>query len=391
MNDERHGLPSASGATIFYNCPASDSLQKQAPKTESDDPLAIEGTLIHEALETDDGSELNLSQQEIAANIAEVADQLYRSWREEFPINDKGVEIREERYWLWDDQGNTGSAKPDIVYIVGDHALVIDAKSGFKQVEDASRNLQGRIQAVAVWMNNPEVIHVRSAFAQYRFKKHYTYCDYEKNDLSMALHEWNMSVWRSKRPDAPAIPGTWCVNCRAKGFCVSAGAYALLPSSRIGGKVGLEKSDVLMLVQQLSQEDLVAIHERSTIITNVLDAVKVRLKSIPDERLKELGYELKEGSEYITKVDVQGFFVQLWEAGVWDHIPDKQQRENASKEDFKRFSTLLVGEAKKHFAEMLVGNKKFKTKKAAEESLNELLAQVSQKERKDKSLKRIKG
>jgi hypothetical protein len=239
MNDERLGLPSASGAHRFVHCAISHTLESAIPKKETSNPLAAEGTLIHAALEREDGSELDMDQARIAEKLSEIDKERYQQWRHDFPINESGIELREERLFTYGpDNQPDGSAKADKVYIIGDHALTIDYKSGYKQVEEASRNWQGRLQALAVAANNAEVTHVRVVFAQFRLMRFYTECDYSLEDLKYALAEWRQAVWRSKQPDAAANPGPWCSTCRAP----AGGAAQIHAGSRADGEEG-ERAD----------------------------------------------------------------------------------------------------------------------------------------------------
>ncbi len=396
MKDERLGLPSASGAHRFVACAISHRLQAQAqPDEESEDPLATEGSIIHQAFEMEDGSELTLTQSEILTNLQEIDRTLYEQWRIDFPVMDKGWEVKEERLFVFGpDMQPTGSAKPDHLWIIGNCALLVDAKTGFLQVEDASTNMQGRLQALAVVANNPEVEHVRVAFAQFRFKKHYTFCDYSVEDLKYALFEWNAAVWRSKQPDATANPGPWCKLCRARSFCKAAGAIALLPSAEVkNGQVFTQKQDPVAVresVYAMTIPDLVAIFERRTIIENVLDAVKRRLKGLPEETLKELGYEKREGARYITKVEVNPLFQALWDDGFWNHIPSETRQDEAVKE-FSTFTTALTGKLEDVALPRLISSGRFKLTKEAKSHLRELIEKCSAMDTKEPTIRKLKS
>lgn len=405
MSDEREGLPSASGAEIFVNCAISSRLQALAPKEEVKDQVTTDGTLIHEALEREDGSELNLTQAEIFERLQELDKQLYRQWREDFPIKDKGEDIREERFWLYDPTWTRklASAKADHVYIIGDHGLSIDYKSGFKEVRDASRNWQGRLQALVLAGNHPEVNHIRVAFAQGRLTKFYTTCDYTQEDLNWAYQEFELAGWRAKQPDAPATPGPWCPNCRAKSFCKAYASMSLLPSTMIhGGKI-VDKADVALAVNSLSEEDLMAIFERRNVIENALEAIKGRVKSLPDETLKAHGYEKRPGARYITKVEVNPLFQALWDDGFWNHIPEVERQEWAVKE-FSQVTTALTTKVEElviprylsphaHWENGMlkkVSSKRFATSKAAKEHLRGLLEKCSEMDTKEQTVRKIK-
>lgn len=390
MNDEREGLPSASGAHRFVNCAASHRLQSLAPPEESTDPLAAEGTIIHEALETEDGTELTLNQSEIVKKLEEIDRLGYQQWREDFPIKDKGTAIREERFFIYGPNGEkTGSSKPDRVYIIGDHALADDFKSGYKQVEDASRSWQGRAQAISIWQNNPELTHVRISFSQFRLRKFYTSCDYGLSDLEYALQEWNLAGWRSKQPDATTNPGWWCTGCRARGFCKAHASMSLLPSAMVqNGKI-VDKADAILAAMSLSVEDLKAIYDRRTIIEDVLEAVKRRMKALPDETLKELGYRKMAGAKFISKVDINALFQLLWDDGLWNDIPEEKRLNHASTE-FGKVTTALSGKLKDLVLPKWIAKGRFQTTKAAEAHLTSILEKVSVYDQKEITLRKVK-
>lgn len=394
MNDERLGLPSASGAERHVACPVSHRLQALAPKEESTDPLATEGSLIHEALEREDGSELNMGQTEIYEKLKELDQELYKQWRIDFPVEDKGVEIKEERFFVYDNSGKpTGSAKSDHIYIIGNCALNIDAKTGFKEVRDSSSNWQGRLQALALIANNPELDHIRVAFAQFRLRKYYTVCDYTRQDLEYALMEWNLSNWKSIQPDAIANPGEWCTGCKAKAYCKAAGAISLLPSVEVkGGQVFNQKDNPAAIrdaVSAMTVPDLIAIYERRSIIETVMESVKSRLKSLEAETLKALGYELKAGAVYTTKIEINPLFQLLWDDGIWNNIPEDKRQDEAIKE-FSTITTALTGKLSDLVMPKYTSSGRFKTTKDAKDHLKRLVDQVSTSSRKESTLKKLK-
>lgn len=297
MTDNRENLPSASGADRLYACPGSLALEAQAPEgTPSDE--ALQGQEIHEAKETEDFSGLNDEALTIAEHLTRMEVDALNQWFSDFKLQAVAPE-RELRLWIRDALGKKlASAKPDVWWIVGRNALVLDYKSGYLPVSRAFRNIQARWQALAIFSEYPKVQHVRAGTAQFRFSGKLDLVDYDLTNLEWAERELQLNLWRAKQSEAARTPGPHCRYCRAMAasICPEAAAYSMLPMVPFGNSIqggrGV-KDRVAMAVMTLSLEQLAYIRERKTIIEHVLNAVDSRMKTFAPEDLASVGWELK--------------------------------------------------------------------------------------------------
>ena len=100
IEDEREGLPSASGFDSEFRCPGKRALCARLPK-EEDTTAADRGKRIHDALQKGDFSDLADSEQRTASRIAYGESEIVHEYGFE------GAEITfEERIWDLDDELN---------------------------------------------------------------------------------------------------------------------------------------------------------------------------------------------------------------------------------------------------------------------------------------------
>lgn len=124
---------------------------------QDDSPWAIEGTLLHEVLETGDRSKLDPENTEhpgLLDSCEEVFQALFPTYIE-----------REEEKVLKPVLKNTRKAKVDRYVLVSkSHAGVIDWKFGRNAVPDAELNWQGKDYAMRVMLSEPGIKQVTVAF-----------------------------------------------------------------------------------------------------------------------------------------------------------------------------------------------------------------------------------
>lgn len=351
--DERLGLASASSMDRRDHCPGSLVAERGAPYLEEED-TATSGTRIHHALETGDDSELDMSEEEIKANLDRLEKNAVAKWREDFNISKEPRVVREQRHWIRNAELDLiASARPDVEYHAQDHALVINYKTGYKDPTPTEINWQVRTEAVAVHSDNPNLVHVRAAIAASRLASRFDYCDFDARSLGLGQREIEFVVWRSNKPGAPRVPGTWCRYCKARSDCREAAGYSLLPT------VGMpDKSDELALLQAVSRltpQHLSYLYCRKSTIAAILDAVEQRLKSLPEEELRLAGYEIAPGNTYRDITDTVGAFNAL----------------GAILSDESRMSCIKLVEGRA--IEAVMANEKI-TKKAATEKVRSTIA-----------------
>lgn len=311
QQDERRGLPSASGAEKLYMCAGSFKAEQEAPDTEPTDE-AIQGSEIAEALENDDFTALDEEGRNIADKLKEMEAQALEAWRISNRLEARAITTaREERLWVRGEDGKTiGSAKLDVFWIQDGHGLGIDDKSGYLKVTASHRNYQLRVQALALFDEYP-VAKIRVGTAQYRFRGHLDICDYDLKALQMAKKEYEFAWWRAQQPHAPRQAGSWCRYCKAKPYCREAAAYSLLPVPI--AKPGM---DIAAAVAQLTPQELAFLHEKKAIAEKVFEAVDTRLRSLPREVLNEVGLDLGKPGSSREITDIKKLWNLLYAQGV---------------------------------------------------------------------------
>jgi hypothetical protein len=208
------------------------------------------------------------------------------------------------------------SAKPDSHYVTNVDGLVLDFKTGYLPTTAASRNIQMRIQALALHHEFPHLRKVRAVLAQYRFGGMADFCDYNREDLQRAEQELLFKLWQAKQPHASAVPGPHCRYCRAKGFCREVAAYSLLPvvSVPLPTKPKLTKDDIFAAVSQLQPKELLFLYERAGLLKEIGTAVSLRLKALPEDVLQDLGVRLSKASRAEIKdlAKAHGLLIDTW-------------------------------------------------------------------------------
>lgn len=311
MTDERQGLPSASGMDRIAHCPASRQLEPQAPeapKDEAEETVKLTGTVIHAALEKHDFDALEMTLRDIAEAIENLENNLVEAWCRDLKLDRKSLAvIREQRFWLINERlENVLSAKPDVVFHSKEKksALIINYKTGFKPHLAARSSYQCRTEAVCV-ASELELEEVRVCVAQHRFRSSATAAQYSKEHLQYATNELRLIDWRSLQPNATFAAGWWCDWCKAKSICKTAAVYALLPST-------VTTPDL----PNISNDDAAFIERRRGVSEKVFAAVKERLKTLPEDELQRLGFELWQPKDALKIKSVFTLIKVLRDAGL---------------------------------------------------------------------------
>lgn len=315
MNDPRLGLPSASKFAILEHCPGSEALIRSIPPAiELEDEDSQRGTRIHKAWETGNTFELSEDELEDLGATTRLAMEVFTQWKASLPEGHGPIHSeKENRIWLRHPQTLELllSGQFDELHVCGDHALVLDLKSGWcKNLVSATANSQLKVLAVVV-AKEYECRHVQAAFIKPKISRdQIDYVDYLESDLEQAERSIYHSLWKSQQSNAPRAPGPQCVYCPAKAHCPEAGAYSLLPSAIVNSK------DIAGMVATLSPTDLIAIQERASLIKKILDEVNERLKSLPESELSKLGWKIGKGRALDPIKDTHGAFEILKTEGI---------------------------------------------------------------------------
>lgn len=221
--DERMGLPSASGMQRIAYCPGSWRAEQSCPEPDEASEDALMGTRLHAHMEADtipddpeEAEAINWCTDMIAALEAK-----YLMGGDGFNCADYEAEkedIREIR--MVDTQGQF-SGKPDRVVIYCDKALIVDYKFGRALVSRADCNLQLATLAVLVRQHYLETGTVYAAILQpYASRSEPTVCKYDIEQLAAAERYIRQVIAAANTDGAPLRPqASACKYCRAQASC----------------------------------------------------------------------------------------------------------------------------------------------------------------------------
>lgn len=235
MNGERKGVPSASGVERIHLCPGSWNLERGLPEGERSED-ADSGTRVHDVwagLASIDI--LSLEERETLDALQWLELQAIRTV---FGGLDETAQVhREKRLWLHDEAGAPlFSGKLDFYVIQGDHALILDGKTGRNETERANGNMQLRAQAVLLDEFTRKTLKSITVgiVAPWQEDK-LTLCRYEVDHLDAAQVELQEILDSAKDPLAPRIPSEKaCRYCKAKAICPEAREAALSLPVKLG-------------------------------------------------------------------------------------------------------------------------------------------------------------
>lgn len=306
INDERRGLPSASGMERIALCPGSWRAEINAPPEEESE-YAVEGTMLHNVLAgTLADDDLTDEQQWIVSRCRQIEAEVLEA---------VGVDLtyteREVRLWSQTGDAVHYSGKPDAMYWDGrGRAVVIDYKTGRGEIAPAERNQQMRALAVLAAAHTESTdSYVALVHPRYRAAdgQPATIARYGSDDLDMARAEIAASLDAALNIDAPRVPGpAQCRYCKAKAICPEARETALT-----------------LLPQPMSIEDLPATlatltgEEYATILPQLATAKKI-ITAIESAARKYIadgnaipGYRVGEGKERRNITDPQAAYSAL--------------------------------------------------------------------------------
>lgn len=231
---DRGDWTSASAAEYDSLCPGRHLAQRGLPDTKNADAEA--GDRIHEWLASpaSERSKLELPAEELetAEACAAIEEKVIGTWLY------AGEELRVEREQrLWVDFGELRhSGKPDVVYVQGERALILDYKTGRNEARMSSANMQLRDLAVLV-SSCYGVKEVVVGIVQPWVTHEPELCRYTFHDLAGSMADLEDRVKASNNPKSERVAGeVQCRYCRAKSTC-DAFAGASLPAASNNGPV----------------------------------------------------------------------------------------------------------------------------------------------------------
>lgn len=215
MEDERQGLPSASGMQRIFLCPGSWQAERKCPGDEESDDAAL-GTILHAHMEQGTMPE-DTEEAEVVAWCREMEKALCEKCLGMMADWSDVQFIREARLF---ERECLFSGKPDMVAVWGGKAVVVDYKFGRIPVSSAECNLQLSALAVLV-MDSCEVDVVFVCILQpYAGCKGPAVCRYTRECVEKARGFFRACIELAQNVHAPLKPSQKaCRYCRAQSSC----------------------------------------------------------------------------------------------------------------------------------------------------------------------------
>ena len=292
MIDERKGLPSASAAHRYFACPGSWMLENQFPDGPASSDATI-GNRIHAALAGDYVADITQEEKYIIERCKDQAhDLVVATFGNDFSKMDVYTEER-----LWATDCITGeklwSGKPDVVYVLGNNALIVDYKTGRGLVEDASKNLQLRCLVELVHENFSYEFNTITVAIVQPLAGSPSVCKYEFDDIENATAETLDLMERIKTPGQRRIPSdSSCRYCKGKPYCSEARELAVT-GPLANAPEGITPDAI---AATLTSSHLAEFLNRTAQAEAVIEACKSEARRRLSEGETVEGWTLKEGS-----------------------------------------------------------------------------------------------
>jgi hypothetical protein len=358
-SDRKHSTISPSSLKHFADCPG----YMKDDDDSTPHPVTLEGTLIHEALDTGDWSGLNADQKELAKMCEDFAGMLPTSGGE--IVKEPKLDIIDEVF-----------GHVDQIQIDGRVADMLDWKMGWNRVEAADVNLQGQAYALGAFKKWDQLQEITVHFVQPRlgYATSHTYTRDEVAGLATFIKGIIARVATATQDEYTPVPST-CQYCtRADCPAVAllghniAKKYAESKNFREAATAKLESRedpDPITLPDEIDPklveepENLAKLMEILPVIERWCGSLKKRAKDLVIEEGVELpGYEIAHRAA--RKSITNG-------AAAWEVVKDR-----VSHEDFVAVSTPSLTDLKKLYTKDSKRGQKTKDAAALEQSLVDL-------------------
>lgn len=317
MPEEKvHSLYSPSGYKWLKYCPGYVGDKKSKVH-----PVTLEGTAIHKALEDSDVSELNDDEQILAVEDCEKfqLEALQKFLRPDLAYDEYPSPAHPGELKLMVDSQRQSWGYLDKLYVQGDQALLIDYKAGYKRVDPAQTNLQGKGYTVGVFNAFPLVNTVFVRFIQPRINS-VTDGLFHRSDLPALRAEIAELIDNAKNFHGElekTHPGVLpCLYCGRRLSCpVMSGFMQLIVSKleQLGVptefSIGSLRNNPEQLARLLNVKDLI-----TKLVEDATDAAKELIASGQEVP----GYELKERKGRTSVTDVAAAAEVCHKLGITD-------------------------------------------------------------------------
>lgn len=218
IEDERQGLPSASGMQRLFLCPGSWNAERKCPIDEESDDAAM-GTMLHACMEQGTTPE----DPEDAEAVAWCREMEKALCEKHLGMKENWIDVQTVREVRLFERDRLFSGKPDMVAVWDRKAFVVDYKFGRIPVSPAECNLQLSALAVLV-MDGHEAYHADEVFVcilqPYASRKEPAVCRYTRESVEQARAFFRACIEQAQDEHAPLKPSEKaCRYCRAKSSC----------------------------------------------------------------------------------------------------------------------------------------------------------------------------
>lgn len=218
IEDERQGLPSASGMQRLFLCPGSWNAERKCPIDEESDDAAM-GTMLHACMEQGTTPE----DPEDAEAVAWCREMEKALCEKHLGMKENWTDVQTVREVRLFERDRLFSGKPDMVAVWDRKALVVDYKFGRIPVSPAECNLQLSALAVLV-MDGHEAYHADEVFVcilqPYASRKEPAVCRYTRESVEQARAFFRACIEQAQDEHAPLKPSEKaCRYCRAQSSC----------------------------------------------------------------------------------------------------------------------------------------------------------------------------
>lgn len=218
IEDERQGLPSASGMQRLFLCPGSWNAERKCPIEEESEDAAM-GTILHARLEQGTTPE-DPEDAEAVAWCREMEKALYEK---HLGMKENWTDVPKVREVRLFERDRLFSGKPDMVAVGVRKAFVVDYKFGRIPVSPAECNLQLSALAVLVMdmFKEGAADEVFVCILQpYASRKEPAVCRYTRESVEQARAFFRACIAMAQNVNAPLKPSEKaCRYCRAQSSC----------------------------------------------------------------------------------------------------------------------------------------------------------------------------
>ena len=318
--DERGNLPSASAASRYAACLGSWELERQVAEVESNGDAAT-GNRIHSALAMEPVSNLTTDETYIIDRCREqelgLVKQVFADSTEEPQV------FREKRLWSIQNHGlgyedkRLWSGKPDVVYVEGESALIIDYKSGRGTVENAAENLQLRCLVALLHESFGFTLREITVAIIQPLVGPPSVVSYELGDLMDAVRESRLLMAAIMQPDQPRTPSeSACRYCKGKPYCNEARELAVT-GPLTNAPEGITPDAI---ASTLTSSHLAQFLNRAAQAEAVIESCKSEARRRLSEGEIVEGWTLKEGSVRESITNSEQVASRFLELGTYEQL-----------------------------------------------------------------------